>query len=51
MMEGDPSDVYLTHDDYEKNLIFNSSFNECDNNNHYDTPSSQDRAFSNALQI
>jgi hypothetical protein len=50
MMEGDPSEVYVTQDDYEKYLSFNSYFNEDDNNNHYDSSSSQYRAFSDALQ-
>jgi hypothetical protein len=50
MMEGDPSEVYVTQDDYEKSLSFNSYFNEDDNNNHPDSSSSQYRAFSDALQ-
>jgi hypothetical protein len=50
MMEGDPSKVYVTQDDYEKYLSFNSYFNEDDNNNHSDSSSSQYRAFSYALQ-
>jgi hypothetical protein len=35
-VEGDLSKVYVTLDDYEKYLIFNSYFNEDDNNNHLD---------------
>jgi hypothetical protein len=51
MMEGDPSEVYVTQDDYEKSVSFNSYFNEDDNNNnHLDSSSPQYRAFSDALQ-
>jgi len=48
-MEGDPSKVYVTQDEYEKSLRFESYFNEDDNNNHHDSSSSQYRAFSNEL--
>jgi hypothetical protein len=41
----------VTLDDYEKYLIFNSYFNEDDNNNHLDWSSSQYRAFSYALKV
>ena len=50
MMEGDPSEVYVTQDQYEKYLSINSYFNEDDNNNHGDSSSSQYKAFSDALQ-
>jgi hypothetical protein len=35
MMEGDLSEVYVTQDDYEKYVSFNSYFNEDDNNNNH----------------
>jgi hypothetical protein len=50
MMEGDLSDVYVTQDEYEKSLSFNSYFNEDDNNNQINPSSSQYRVFSDALQ-
>jgi hypothetical protein len=50
MMEGDISDVYVTQDEYEKYLSFNSYFNEDDNNSPNDSSSSQYRVFSDALQ-
>jgi hypothetical protein len=50
MMEGDISDVYVTQDEYEKSLSFNSYFNEDDNNSPNDSSSSQYRVFSDALQ-
>jgi hypothetical protein len=42
---GDLSDVYVTHDEYEKSLSFNSYFNEYDNNSLNDSSSSQYRVF------
>jgi len=52
MMEADLSKVYLTQDDYEKFVSFNSYFNEDNNNNkHPDSSSPQYRAFCDALQV
>jgi hypothetical protein len=50
MMEGDPFEVYVTQDEYEKYLIFNSYFNEDDKKNNVDSSSSQYKSFSYSLQ-